>query len=216
MSESNLIVHKSEGSPAAIVFVHGFASGCPFSRFPKTSPASRASGGGISTPSATARGCCPTCEASGVPTRRSILSTYLRSQTELAPLGAYGGVALIAHSMGGLVCQRALFDDPGLAERVSHLIMFGTPSNGLRKARWGRFLKRQIGDMAEGGDFIGELRRRWRGRFGEHRPFGLWAVAGDQDSFVPPVPSLRPFPAECRVVVPGDHLQIVDVTGPSR
>ncbi len=53
--------------------------------------------------------------------------------------------------MGGLVVQQALLDDPELADRVSHVFMFGTPSNGVRAARWAGFLKQQIEDMAEGG-----------------------------------------------------------------
>ncbi len=216
MAEPNLIAHKAEGSPAAIVFVHGFASrGLPFSRFPEELASEPGLEGWDFYTLSYATGLLPDLRGLWrADPSIDVLSTYLRTQTELEPLGAYGGVALIAHSMGGLVCQRALLDDPGLADRVSHLIMFGTPSDGLRKARWGRFLKRQIGDMAEGGEFIRDLRRRWRERFGEHRPFELCVVAGDQDSFVPPESSLGPFPAECRVVVPGDHLQIVDVTSP--
>ncbi len=213
MSHPSLLAHKSTGSPAAIVFVHGFgSSGRPFGRLPEVLARAPGLEDWDIYSLSYSTGMLPDLRGlwradPSIP----VLSTYLRTQTGHEPLREYGGLALIAHSMGGLVCQRALLDDAELADRVSHLIMFGTPSNGLRKARWGRFLKQQISDMAEGGEFIGDLRWRWSRLFGAHPPFELFAIAGDEDAFVPPESSLEPFPDQCRVVVPGDHLQIVDV-----
>src|SRR5262245_55485327 len=63
-----------------------------------------------------------------------ILATMLRTQLAAPPFSAYGSLALIAHSMGGLVVQKALVDDATLAQRVRDVILFGTPSGGLRKA----------------------------------------------------------------------------------
>ena len=45
----------------------------------------------------------------------------------------YDKLALVAHSMGGLVVERALVAGK-LRDRASHVVLFGTPSNGLRKA----------------------------------------------------------------------------------
>jgi pimeloyl-ACP methyl ester carboxylesterase len=211
-----LTTYRREGGSAAVVFVHGFGSrGFPFGRFPELLAEEPALQGwdlfsiGYHT--------------DFVPDVRGLwsadpsidlLAGYLRSRARLDPLGGYGGIAIVAHSMGGLVVQQALVSDPELADRVSHLFCFGTPSAGVQLARWARFLKRQVSDMALDGAFIGELRSRWD-QLWESRPFDLWVTAGDQDMFVPPTSSLDPFPEECRVVVPGTHSGIVNVTDPS-
>ena len=65
-----------------------------------------------------------------------ILATMLTTQASIDPLGRYKSLAVVAHSMGGLVVQRALVDDPRFADRTNKVILFGTPSTGLRKASW--------------------------------------------------------------------------------
>lgn len=87
-----------------------------------------------------------------------ILGTMLSTELGTPPFARYQSVALIAHSMGGLVVQKALVDNPEIARRVRHVILFGTPSGGLRKAGWITFWKRQLKNMAEGSSFIMELR----------------------------------------------------------
>jgi pimeloyl-ACP methyl ester carboxylesterase len=116
-------------------------------------------------------------------------------------------VVLIAHSMGGLVVQRALLDG-GFHERVHTCLLFGTPSLGLRKASFGRFFKRQAADMERDGAFITRLRADWSTKFASV-PFGFAAVAGNNDQFVPPSSSLAPFHVEHRCHVFGNHLEMV-------
>ena len=111
--------------------------------------------------------------------------------------------------MGGLVVQRALVDDPELARRTDKVVLFGTPSAGLRKASWVFFWKRQLRNMAKGSEFITELRRDWDARFEPEPGFGLMVVAGERDQFVPSESSLAPFPRHVHHVVPGDHLSMV-------
>ena len=41
-----------------------------------------------------------------------ILATMLTTQASIYPLSRYKSLAVVAHSMGGLVVQRALVDDP--------------------------------------------------------------------------------------------------------
>ena len=113
--------------------------------------------------------------------------------------------------MGGLIVQRALADDPDLASRTDKVILFGTPSAGLRKVSWLVFWKRQLKNMAEGSEFIEALRRDWAARFEPELDFDLRIVAGEQDQFVPPKSSLGPFPRKFHHVVPGDHLSMVRV-----
>src|SRR5947207_1647579 len=122
-----------------------------------------------------------------------ILASMLRTQLGTPPFSRYASLALIAHSMGGLIVQKALVDDPALGPRVRHVILFGTPSAGLCKAAWAPFWKRQLNNMAEGSGFIRDLRQRWNDLYGAHCSFNLLVVAGASDQFVPPASSLEPF-----------------------
>jgi hypothetical protein len=137
------------------------------------------------------------------------LADYLRTILGNTELNRYKGIALVAHSMGGLVVQRALVDDPVFAGKVSHAVVFGTPSNGLQKASPIWFWRRQIEDMAEGSAFITDLRQRWKAKFMTGKPpFAFWSIAGDQDEFVPRDSSLEPFPLEQCLVISGNHSEI--------
>jgi len=139
----------------------------------------------------------------------TILAELFRSELIIPPLGRHGSVAIVAHSMGGLVAQKTLVDNPELDRRISHLVLFGAPSNGLIKAGLARLWKRQLRNMAWRGPFIQGLRAAWTNRFADVPPFRLTVVAGANDQFVPPESSLSPFDRSVRRVVPGDHLQIV-------
>lgn len=208
--------YRAKGAEAAVVFVHGFGStGLPFGRFPELLAEEPALDGWDLYAVGYSTGFLPDVRGiwSADPSI-ALLATYLRSRARLDPLDDYDGLALIAHSMGGLVVQQALLDDPDLAERVSHVFCFGTPSAGVRAADWGGFLKQQVDDMAKDGEFIRELRRRWDDRYHRTRPFDLWVVAGDRDVFVPASSSLDPFPPETHLVVPGNHLEIMTLEGP--
>jgi hypothetical protein len=116
--------------------------------------------------------------------------------------------------MGGLVVQRALLDDAALRRKVSHLLLFGTPSHGLEKAGFASRFKRQLRDMSSGGPFITKLREDWTSQFGTTQHFVLKAIAGDIDEFVPASSSLSPFPDACRAVVAGNHLSIIRPVAP--
>ena len=125
---------------------------------------------------------------------------------------------MVAHSMGGLVVQRALVDDTNLANRTEKVVLFGTPSAGLRKASWLFFWKRQLRNMANGSEFITALRQDWAALFEPEPRFDLRVVAGEQDQFVPPRSSLGPFHRQFHSVVPGNHLSMVraeDTDSPS-
>ena len=142
-----------------------------------------------------------------------ILSTMLKTQASIDPLRRYQSLALVAHSMGGLVVQRALIDDRELADRTENVVLFGTPSAGLRKASGFRFLKRQLQNMAADSEFITSLRNEWDNRFGPEPPFDLKVVAGERDLFVPATSSLGPFPKKSQHVVSGDHHSMLRPSG---
>lgn len=142
------------------------------------------------------------------------LSQLLRSTIENR-IPKQNRIALVAHSMGGLVVQRAILDDKELRDRLSFVFLFGTPSDGLQKASFGRrFLKlfrqqnRQVRDMAHDSEFIADLRKR-RPKVFNNPPFVFRVSAGDKDEFVPASSSLKPFDKSFQRVVPGNHLQII-------
>lgn len=139
-----------------------------------------------------------------IDTLADLLRTHLRNGL----LASYRRIVLLAHSMGGLVVQRALVDDGAVRDRVGHLLLYGTPSNGLRRASPFKFWNRQVRDLAEDSDFIRDLRQRRAPLFSDP-PFTFCTVAGDEDDFVPRTTSLDPFDARFHRVVPGNHLGIV-------
>ena len=137
------------------------------------------------------------------------LAILLKSEAETSPLRNYKNLILIAHSMGGLITQKAIIDSESLKDRLKCFIMFGTPSNGLKKAIPLNWLKRQFRDMGKDSDFIKELRSNWNSEINGKHDFNLCVCAGDRDEFVPSSSSLIPFDEKFRFVVNGNHLQIV-------
>ncbi len=139
------------------------------------------------------------------------IATMVRSRPELSDK-RYSTLVFVAHSMGGLVVQRALVEYPDLQNRTVQVVLFGTPSHGLKAAHFAAFWKQQISDMDFDGQFIKDLRSRWtnQGLDSSHSPFHFVAVAGETDQFVPPESSIGPFPKELCRVIPGNHLTMLD------
>jgi pimeloyl-ACP methyl ester carboxylesterase len=137
------------------------------------------------------------------------ISTELNTALDLAP---YERVALVAHSMGGLVVQRVLVKYPKLRPHVLQVILFGTPSRGLVKATLVSWLKQQTRNMSASGPFIQNLREEWTKLDAEKKLPPLLAVAGETDQFVPPDSSLGPFPEEMRRVIPGNHVTMLNAS----
>lgn len=127
----------------------------------------------------------------------------------LAPLERYKAITLVAHSMGGLVVQKAILDSADLRERLSHVMLYGTPSAGVSKAALGSRIKRQAREMREGSAFIAKIREEWQGTIGTQPSFTFISIAGEDDAFIPASSSLDPFPSSQQAVVPGNHLEIV-------
>ncbi len=210
----NITVIRDDGADRAVVFLHGYSGdrNDTWDRFPGLL------GTHIDGWDIFALGYATTVQPDVVGVWSAdpdlpILAGLLRTRMTVEPLSRYRSVALVAHSMGGLIVQRALVDEPALAERSSHVVLFGTPSGGLKKARWARFWKRQLRNMAHGSDFILRLREDWSALFDPEPAFQFVTVAGTKDQFVPPWSSLDPFAARFQRVVPGDHLSIVKPEG---
>ena len=222
-SETMLEAVRDDGADVAVVFVHGFGGreGGTFGSFPTLVADAPELEGWDVWDLGYATSLAP--DIRGVWAANpdiDRLAGYLRTRLAHGPLGRYRSIAIVAHSMGGLVVQRALVDaldeEGELLPRVGHVFTFGTPSGGLRKAGPFAFWSRAVRDMGRDSEFVTDLRRRWSAAFDDpaERPFDLWVVAGDRDEFVPATSSLEPFPEEVRHVVHGDHVEIVKPTGP--
>ena len=119
-------------------------------------------------------------------------------------------LAFVAHSMGGLVVQRALVLNAALRNATTHVTLFGTPSDGLAKAQRASWFKQQAHDMAKGGAFVTALRRDWTSlHLDTNPPFRFLSVAGEMDQFVDPHSSLDPFPKSVQRVIAGNHISML-------
>src|SRR5262245_36980787 len=197
MADTTLITHRGRGAKAALVFLHGFSGDAAktWGRFPafvSTDP--RFEGWDIFSVGYTTRLVPDLVGIWSADAPLDRLSLQLSNTVSVAPLSAYKSLAFTAHSMGGLILQRSLLDVPQLADRTSHVLLYGTPSGGLSKAGPFSFLKRQVRDMAENSPFIQSLRAGWKSTLENNAPFRFTTVAGSQDEFVPSASSLDPFP----------------------
>jgi pimeloyl-ACP methyl ester carboxylesterase len=135
---------------------------------------------------------------------------------------SYKKLILVGHSMGGLAIQSFVLEELIKKERthldrLTEIVLYGTPSGGLKKAGWGlNFFNGQVDNMSASGEFIGDLRRLWklyvdetRGRTDRLSRFKLTLVAGMKDDFVPQDSSLDPFPLDEKMIVPGNHIEMV-------
>lgn len=208
-----LVTHRqSHGNKAAIVFVHGFGGDAitTWGQFPALLAAEPALSSwdiysvGYSTSLS--------FDIAGVWSADPAIITaggLLTTHTSVPPLDGYDALAFLAHSMGGLLVQRGLLSEPSLRRRLSHLMLFGTPSAGLKKASPFAFWKRQTRDMAHGSAFITALRQEWAATITDTPPFRFVTVAGERDDFVPVESSHAPFAESSRRVIYGNHLEIV-------
>jgi pimeloyl-ACP methyl ester carboxylesterase len=210
-------VYRRMGAQSAILFVHGFTGDADetWDRFPFVLGAEESLGSWDILSLGYHTNFLPgTRGIWSADPELPILATLFGTQLGMRPLSGYSQVAVIAHSMGGLIAQQALVDNPGLTKLVRHLFLFGTPSAGLRKAAFitslfGLLVGDQVHNMASDGEYIKQLRLSWTQVFGEDPPFKLYVIAGDKDQFVPPETSLQPFARRYQRVVAGDHVSMV-------
>jgi len=122
----------------------------------------------------------------------------------------YDRIAIVAHSLGGLVAQKAILDlDTDNKNRISHLIMFGTPSNGISPDLLTKQWNTKYKEMSSEGSFIKSLRDEWKQTFNDKYPFKLKVVASTDDEYVSLESCHGPFDQEYREFVNGRHLMMV-------
>ena len=137
------------------------------------------------------------------------ISFYLKTLLQYQ-FGHYDRVAFVAHSMGGLAVQRTILDlSVTDKSKISHLLLFGTPSNGLDKAYWFRFWNTQVKDLSSKSDFIVRLRNDWRTQFDVKIPFAFKTIAGSKDNFVPVTSSLHAFAENYQGIIEGNHINMI-------
>lgn len=136
------------------------------------------------------------------------ISLYLRTLLK-NQFNDYSRVAFVAHSMGGLAVQRAILDLPKPNQnKISHVLLFGTPSAGLKKAFWVKFWNTQLKDLSSQSEFIKKLRADWKTEFSTP-PFNFKSIAGSKDEFVPIKSSLTPFEESYHGVIEGNHITMI-------
>lgn len=135
---------------------------------------------------------------------------YLYANLILPPVGKYESIAIVAHSVGGLLVQQVLVDFPEVLARTTHLFLLGTPSEGSREAHSWRFLNQQMVDIDHNSRFIRALRRRWKQRFGDgDYPFRLEVIASADDERVRLASVRKPFPGVNFTIVEGNHAAMI-------
>lgn len=123
--------------------------------------------------------------------------------------GKYKRIAIVAHGLGGLVAQRAILDlDDANLDRISHFILFGTPSNGLEINTASKMWSKRLQDLLSESPFIKNLRSDWKLKF-DKPPFAFKTVMGTNDVYVTTDSALSPFNETDRVTVKGDHFSMI-------
>jgi len=122
----------------------------------------------------------------------------------------YDRIAIVAHSLGGLVAQKAILGlDTEDRNRISHFIMFGTPSNGISPEVLTKQWNTKYSEMSSEGDFIKSLRKEWKDTFNDKYPFKLKVAASTEDEYVSIDSCHKPFGEEYREFVDAKHLTMV-------
>jgi len=125
---------------------------------------------------------------------------------------AYDSVNIVAHSMGGLIAQRAILNIKLQNQentKLNSLTLFGTPSNGYSKTYLVGKINNQVRDMATGSDFIIGLREDWDECIGDNPSFKFLTCAGVNDELVPMDSILKPFAEQFHILLEGDHISII-------
>ena len=90
----------------------------------------------------------------------------------------YDRIAIVAYSLGGLVAQRAILKlNTENRDRISHLLLFGTPSNGITNNAIKKLWENKIKELIKGRPFIKKLRSDWDNAFPKKYPFDLKVVS---------------------------------------
>ncbi len=122
----------------------------------------------------------------------------------------YDRIAIVAHSLGGLIAQRAILDfKKEYRTKISHLILLGTPSAGIPALKLQKVWNGKYSEMSSEGQFIRTLRKDWNVLFNQEYPFTLKVVAAIDDEFVDMDSCYGPFKREHHIAIEGNHFSMV-------
>lgn len=137
------------------------------------------------------------------------IAGYLKTSIQFK-LKDYDRIAIVAHSLGGLVAQKAIINlDKENRNRISHFIMFGTPSNGIAPAVLTKQWNKKYTELSSEDEFITSLRNDWSQTFNGKYPFKLKVAASTDDEFVSLESCHDPFDEKYREFVEKKHLDMV-------
>ncbi|SRX56202.1 caspase family protein [Aequorivita sp. CIP111184] len=208
---------ETESSNSAILFVHGFSGEAEnsFGDAPKLLMANDNLAGWDLFPLGYSGNVVPemgkniwAC-ASDIRRNSDFLVTSIKNK-----FSKYKRIAIIAHDLGGIVVQQALLElQKEDMDRISHVMFFGTPSNGLPEIELKNFFtySNEEKELKEGSPYMRKLRNRWDDRFQNTYPFTLKTIAATADQYVPISSSLEPFSKQYQDMIEGDHFSIVHI-----
>jgi pimeloyl-ACP methyl ester carboxylesterase len=204
---------REEGSPNLLLFVHGFSGEAAntFGEIPRLLMENNAMDGWDLMPLGYSQHVKPEMGKTVWASENDIMriADYLRSVIEYK-FDSYQRIALIGHSLGGLVIQQAMVElDPGQMKRISHVMCIATPSGGISSEALKKLCDAENSALQREGNFISSLREQWSTKFKAGYPFDFKAVAATNDEFVPVVSSLEPFEEASRITLDGSHFSIV-------
>jgi pimeloyl-ACP methyl ester carboxylesterase len=208
---------REDGAPNLLLFVHGFSGEAAdtFGSIPEMLMENPAMNGWDLMPLGYSEHVNPEMGKTVWASEGDIdrISDYLQSALR-HKFTNYKRIALVGHSLGGLVVQDALSDlEPQHLKRISHVLLFATPSNGISSASLKKLCDADSSALQREGHYIKTLREAWNAKFGEELPFELRTVAATNDEFVPVESSLEPFPEASRVTLEGNHYGLVKPKG---
>ncbi|MFK5957487.1 MAG: caspase family protein [Lutibacter sp.] len=122
----------------------------------------------------------------------------------------YDRIAIVAHSLGGLIAQKAILNsDEKLRSKLSHLILLGSPNNGIAPGILANTFNNKYQQLSSDGNYIKTLRNNWDTTFKNNYPFKLKVAAATNDEYVSIESCLEPFEDKYCEIIEGNHLSMV-------
>jgi hypothetical protein len=108
------------------------------------------------------------------------------------------------------VAQRALLDlEKKDLDRVSHLLLFGSPNNGIDGTLFTSSWIKMGVDLSNDDLFIKTLREDWDDTFNNKYPFDIKVINATHDEFVSKESSEKPFSKDSCFMVNANHFDMV-------
>lgn len=208
---------ETDASNSAIVFVHGFSGDAEntFAKAPHLLMDTQEMNGWDMFPMGYSGNIIPelgkniwAC-ASDIKRNSDYLLTSIKNK-----FSKYKRIAIVAHDIGGIVAQQTLLQlEKTDLNRISHVLFFATPSNGIPEVDLKNFFvyDNEEKELKQGSPYMGRLRDGWDQKFNHDYPFTFKTIAATKDEYVPITSSLDPFPKEFQEIIEADHFSLVQI-----